>query len=113
MLIIMFKLMVKSSMMMICTSIAGHFAGLPDTPVQCRVYHPIEEVQDFTRSHWMRLSGKNLLCTALAAARVGWKKSTKNAPYLLAVSLAMVMFQYDTKHIAQWRGSRATWEATG
>ena len=41
------------------------------------------------------------------------EKTRENAPYLLAVLLAIVMGQYNTKHIVQWRGSRASNEATG
>jgi hypothetical protein len=41
------------------------------------------------------------------------EKNDEKAPYLSAVSLALAVRRYDIKHIAQWRGSRATTEATG
>jgi hypothetical protein len=41
-----------------CTSFASHFDGCSGVPVQYRMYHPIEEIQGFTRSHWMPPSGK-------------------------------------------------------
>jgi hypothetical protein len=31
----------------------GHFDGHGNAPVRNRVHHPMEEVQSFTRSHWM------------------------------------------------------------
>jgi hypothetical protein len=37
----------------------------------------------------------------------------KNTPTLLAILMAMAMRQYNTAHIAQWRRSRASLEATG
>jgi hypothetical protein len=40
------------------TYFAGHFDGRGGVPVQYRVHRPIEEVQSFTRSHWMPPSGK-------------------------------------------------------
>ena len=46
-----------------------------------------------------------------------WWQSTnqwwKNTPSLLAVSMAIAMRWYNTTHIAQWRRSRASLEATG
>ncbi len=37
---------------------AGRFDGRGGAPVQYRAYHPMEEVQGFTRSHWTPPSGK-------------------------------------------------------
>jgi hypothetical protein len=37
---------------------AGRFDGRGGAPVQYRVHCPIEEVQGFTRSHWMPPLGK-------------------------------------------------------
>jgi hypothetical protein len=37
---------------------AGHFDGHGDAPVRNRVHCPMEEVQSFTRSHWMPPSGE-------------------------------------------------------
>jgi hypothetical protein len=42
-----------------CTNFAGHFDGHGGAPVQYRMHHPMEEVQGFSRSHWMPLSGKH------------------------------------------------------
>jgi hypothetical protein len=36
----------------------GHFDGHGNAPVRNRVHRPMEEVQSFTRSHWMPPSGK-------------------------------------------------------
>jgi hypothetical protein len=36
----------------------GHFDGRGSAPVQYRAHRPMEEVQGFTRSHWMPPSGK-------------------------------------------------------
>jgi hypothetical protein len=41
------------------------------------------------------------------------KQQSTNTPTLLAVLMAMAMCQYVTAHIAQWRRSRASLEATG
>jgi hypothetical protein len=40
------------------TYFAGHFDGHGNAPVRNRVHYPMEEVQGFTRSHWMPPSGK-------------------------------------------------------
>jgi hypothetical protein len=37
---------------------AGRFDGHGDGPVRTRVHRPMEEVQSFTRSHWMLPLGK-------------------------------------------------------
>jgi hypothetical protein len=37
---------------------AGLFDGHGDAPVRNRMHHPMEEVQSFTRSHWMPPSSK-------------------------------------------------------
>jgi len=41
------------------------------------------------------------------------KKNDEKASYLPAVLLVVAVRRYDTKRIAQWRGTRATPEATG
>jgi hypothetical protein len=41
-----------------CTYFAGHFDGHGDAPVRYRANCPMEEVQGFTRSHWMPPLGK-------------------------------------------------------
>jgi hypothetical protein len=40
-------------------------------------------------------------------------RATKNAGETLAISIAMVMQQYDAGRIAQWSTARASLEATG
>jgi hypothetical protein len=40
------------------TNFAGHFDGRGGAQVQYRAYPPMEEVQGFTRSHWMLQLGK-------------------------------------------------------
>ncbi len=97
-----------------CTSVAGNFDGLADTPVLHWAHHPMEGVQGFTRSHQTPPSGNYSLRFAPAAAMVSIKKTTtKNAPYLLAILMAVAVCRYDTAHIAQWRRSRAMLDTTG
>ena len=84
------------------TTIATRFDGRDDAPVQCHVHFPMEGVQGFTRSHWTPPSGEYLLCIIPADNRVACKKkSTKRAPYLLAILMAVVVCRYNTAHIAQ------------
>ncbi len=84
------------------TSVATRFDGRDDVPVQCRVHCPVKGVQGFTRSHWTPPSGKYLLCIIPADIRVACKKkTTKKAPYLLAVLMAEVVRRYNTACIAQ------------
>ena len=40
-------------------------------------------------------------------------KKRKETPYLTAILLALAVHRYNTKHIAQWKGSRAMTKATG
>ena len=72
----------------------------------------MEGVQGFVRSHWTpplsEYSGRIAPTDNIVA-----KKAAIKAPYLLAVLLAVVMRQHDTKHITRWGGSRASTEATG
>jgi hypothetical protein len=42
-----------------------------------------------------------------------YKQQSTNTPAKLAISMAMAMCWYVTTHIAQWRRSRASLEATG
>jgi hypothetical protein len=41
-----------------CTKFAGHFDGRGGAPVRYRAHCSIEEVQGFTRSHWMPSLGE-------------------------------------------------------
>ncbi len=97
-----------------CTSVAGHFDGHADALKQYTQHCPLEKIQDHTRCPWMPPLVAYLLCIAPAAARVTGKHRTiKNTPTFLAMLMAMAMRRYVTTHIAQWRRSRASLEATG
>jgi hypothetical protein len=50
--------------------VAGNFDYHADAAVQCRVHHPMEHIQGFTRGHWMLPSGKCLRRIARAAYMV-------------------------------------------
>ncbi len=83
------------------TTIATRFNGRDDAPVQCCIHRPMEGVQGFTRSHWMLPLGKYLLRIIPADNGVTCKKkTTKKAPYLLAISMAVVVRRYNTTRIA-------------
>ena len=85
-----------------CTSVAGHFDGNADALEQYGAHHPIQHDQGFTGSHWTPPSGNYSLRIVPAAARVTINKTTmQNEPTLLAVSMTIAMWQYDTAHIAQ------------
>jgi len=58
-----------------CTSVAGHFDGLADTPVLHQAHRPMEGVQGFIRRHRNLSSGDYLLRFAPAAAMVSIKKN--------------------------------------
>jgi hypothetical protein len=82
------------------TTIATRFHGRDDAPVQCRVHCPMEVVQGFTRSHWTPPLGKYFLRIIPADNGVACKKkTTKKAPYLLAILMAVVVRRYNTVHI--------------
>jgi hypothetical protein len=84
------------------TTVATHFNSRDDAPVQCHVHCPMEGVQGFTRSHWTPPSGKYLLCIIPADNGVACKKKMmKKAPYLLAISMAVVVGRNDTARIAR------------
>jgi hypothetical protein len=84
------------------TTVATRFDGRDDALVQCRVHHPMERVKGFTRSHWMPPSGEYSLRIIPADNGVTCKKKTiKRAPYLLAISMAMVVRRYNTTRIAR------------
>jgi hypothetical protein len=40
------------------SNFAFHFAGHGNAPVPYHLYRPMEDVEDFTRSHWMLPSGE-------------------------------------------------------
>jgi hypothetical protein len=82
-------------------TIATHFDGRNDAPVQCRAHRSMEGVQGFTRSHLTPPLGKYLLRIIPAENRVACKKkTTKKAPYLLAILMAVVVHRYNTARIA-------------
>jgi hypothetical protein len=83
------------------TTIATHFDGRNDAPVQCCIHCPMEGVQGFTKSHWMAPLGKYLLRIIPADNGVACKKNTMNrAPYLLAILMAVVVHRYHTTCIS-------------
>jgi hypothetical protein len=83
------------------TTVATRFYGRNDAPVQCHVHPLMEGVQGFTRSHWTLPSSKYFLRIIPADNRVACKKNTtRRAPYLLAVSMAVVVRWYNTACIA-------------
>ncbi len=53
-----------------CRQIAGDFDHHADAAVQCRVHHPMEHIQGFTRSHLMLPLGECLRRIAPAAVMV-------------------------------------------
>jgi hypothetical protein len=84
------------------TTVTTHFDGCDDAPVQYRIRCLMEGVQDFTRSHWMPPSGRYFLRIILADNRVACKKKMmKKVPYLLAISMAVVVRRYNTTRITQ------------
>jgi hypothetical protein len=44
--------MTKSTMASTCSSVAAHFEGLADVPVQYKVLCLLHHVQGYTGSHW-------------------------------------------------------------
>ncbi len=77
------------------------------------IHASLQHVQGYTGSHWTPPSGNYLLCNALAAARATANKtSIKNLPTLLAVSMAVVVQQYNIMRIALWRRFMAFLKAT-
>jgi hypothetical protein len=85
-----------------CTSITGHFGGHASMLKQYRQHCPMQHVQGYPGSHWMPPSGDYSLGIAPAAARATANKTTiKNAPTLLAISMAAPVHHYNTTCIAQ------------
>jgi hypothetical protein len=66
------------------TTVATHFDGSDDAPVQCRVQRRMEGFQGFTRSHWMPPSGKYLLRIIPADNGVACKKKMMKKSTILA-----------------------------
>jgi len=96
-----------------CTSIAGHFDGHDSAPVPYGAHLPMQHDQGFAGSHWMPPLGDYSLHIAPAAARVTANETTmQHVPTLLAISMAVAMWQYYTAHITQWRRFVAFTKAT-
>ena len=96
-----------------CTSVVGHFDGHGGATVRYCAHRPMEEVQDFYKSHQLPPSGNYSFCIAPAAARATANKTTmQNTPPLLAILMAMVVRRYYTVHIPQWRWFMAFLKAT-
>jgi hypothetical protein len=84
------------------TTVATRFDGCDDAPVQCHVHRTMEGVQGFIRSHWTPPLGEYLLRIIPADNGVACKKkTTKRAPYLPAISMAVVVRRYDTTRITR------------
>ena len=99
-----------------CTSSAGRFDGHGGAPEHYRRHRPMGHARGYSGSHWMPESGDYLLHIAPASVRATINKQQQqstNTPTKLAVLMAIVMWQYDTARIAQWRRSSASLEATG
>jgi hypothetical protein len=83
------------------TTVVTCFDGRNDVSVQCLVHCLMEGVQGFTRSNWMPPLSEYFLCIILADNGVACKKkTTKRAPYLLAILMAVVVPRYNTMRIA-------------
>jgi hypothetical protein len=79
------------------TTVVTRFDSCDDAAVQCCIHCLLERVQGFTRSHWTPPSGEYLLRIIPSDNGVACKKKiTKKAPYLLAISMAVVVRRYDT-----------------
>ncbi len=82
--------------------------------VQCLAHCLMQHVQGYTGSLWMTPLGNYLLHIAPAAAMVPSKQQHwKYTAPLPAILMSMTMHRYNTKHIPQWRRSRASLEVTG
>ncbi len=62
------------------------------------------------RRHWMTTHS---VLPQRPAGQQAYKQQSTNTPAKLAILMAMAMRRYVTAHIAQWRRSRASLEATG
>jgi hypothetical protein len=106
--------MTKLRMTSKCTSIAAHFEGLVDAPEQYRWHCSMWHVQGYLGSHWTPPLGDYSIRIAPAAAGATANKTMmKNGPALLAFLMTAAVRRYNTVHIARWRRSRASLEATG
>ncbi len=96
-----------------CTSVAGHFDGHGGVPVRYEAHRLMQHDQGFTGSHWTPPSGDYSLRIAPSAARAAINSTMmQHVPTLLAVSMAIAMWQYYTARIARWRRFLAFIEAT-
>jgi hypothetical protein len=83
------------------TSVTGHFNGYVEALKQYMQHHPMQHVLGYTGSHWMLPSGDYSVRIAPVATRATANKtSMKNVPTFLVVSMAVVVRQYNTMHIA-------------
>jgi hypothetical protein len=91
-----------------CTSTMDHFNGNVDMLEQCARHCLVQHVWACTQSLWTLPSGEYLIQITPAATRVaGRAQQLKNRLFLLAISIAVAMHQYNTVHITQWIRSRA------
>jgi hypothetical protein len=73
-----------------CRQISGNFNHHVDATLQCGAHHPMEHIQDFTRSHWIPPLGKCLHPIALLVAMVddfGCKYKNTKKTQLIASNL--------------------------
>jgi hypothetical protein len=87
-----------------CTFAAGHFDDHSDALKPYGAHHLMQHDQGFTRSHWTSPSGDYSLRIPPAAAKKATinKTTMQNVPTLLAVSMVIAMWRYNTVRIAQW-----------
>ncbi len=106
--------MTKSSMAIECTSVRPSSTAMLmrryDATYIARWREFMTTPEAIGRRHWGSIR------TLLPRRTTGFacrQKHDEKASYLPAVLLAVAVRRYDTKRIAQWRGTRATPEATG
>ena len=94
-------------------SVAGNFDGHGGAPMQYRAHHQMQHDQGFTGSYRTPPSGDYLLRIAPAAARVTINAmKMQYVPTLLAVLMAIAIWQCYTACITQWRRFVAFIKAT-
>ena len=96
-----------------CTSVAGHFDGHGGVPMRYEALRPMKHDQGFTGSHWTPPLVDYSLRIAPAATKATANETTmQHVPTLLAILMAVAMWQYYTAHIARWKRFVAFTKAT-
>jgi hypothetical protein len=85
--------MTKLTMASTCSFVVSHFDGHGGPPVQYKVHCPMQNVQGYSRSHWMPPLGDYPLRIAPAAARATANETTyyKDVPKRLAILMAAMV----------------------